>query len=122
MVPKIHAKFEEKPICCVKSDKNLVNSDQVKKYRRVMFDAKFEGKLTCAFKNDTSNLVNFRQRTFESAKIWNFIWIFQAKQKMYELKIYRGAMRYDNKDYAKVEQELIGQFKIDMRKLTKKSP
>ena len=53
MVPKIHAKFEEKPICCVKNDKNLVNSDQVKKYRRVMFDAKFEGKLTCAFKNDT---------------------------------------------------------------------
>ena len=41
---------------------------------------------------------------------------------MYELKIYRGAMRYDNKDYAKLEQELIGQFKIDMRKLTKKSP
>ena len=76
MVPKIHAKFEEKPICCVKNDKNLVNSDQVKKYRRVMFDAKFEGKLTCAFKNDTSNLVNFRQRTFESAKIWYFIWIF----------------------------------------------
>ena len=26
-------------------------------------DAKFEGKLTCAFKNDMSNLTNFQQST-----------------------------------------------------------
>ena len=37
-----------------------------KKYRRVMFDAvkiysKFGGKLTCAFKNDMSNLTNFHR-------------------------------------------------------------
>ena len=27
MIPKIDAKFEEKPICCFKNDKNLVNFD-----------------------------------------------------------------------------------------------
>ena len=32
-------------------------------------DAKFEGKLTCAFKNDMRNLANFHQSTFESVKI-----------------------------------------------------
>ena len=32
-------------------------------------DATFEGKLTCAFKNDMTNLANFYQRIFESLKI-----------------------------------------------------
>ena len=37
---------------------------QLKKYRGVMFNgtniyAKFEGKLTCAFKSDIKNLINF---------------------------------------------------------------
>ena len=32
-------------------------------------DATFEGKLTCTFKNDMSNLANFYQRIFESLKI-----------------------------------------------------
>ena len=32
-------------------------------------DATFEGKLTCAFKNDMSNLANFPQSMFESLKI-----------------------------------------------------
>ena len=27
MILKINAKFEEKPICCLKNDKNLVNFD-----------------------------------------------------------------------------------------------
>ena len=31
-------------------------------------DAKFEGKMTCAFKNDVRNLAIFRQRTFERLK------------------------------------------------------
>ena len=42
---------------------------ELKKYRAVMFngmalqvDAKFEGKLTCAFKNDTKYLANFRSQ------------------------------------------------------------
>ena len=32
-------------------------------------DTRFEGKLTCAFKNDLRNLANFHQRVFVSLKI-----------------------------------------------------
>ena len=37
---------------------------ELKKYRKIMFDdtetdAKFEGKLTCAFQNDMKNLASF---------------------------------------------------------------
>ena len=32
-------------------------------------DAKFEGKLTCAFKNDMRNLANFHQSMFGRPKI-----------------------------------------------------
>ena len=59
-------------------------------------DAKFEGKLTCAFKNDMRNLANFHQSTFESLKIGTFIGSFYPKQKMYELKIYRRVVCHDN--------------------------
>ena len=31
-------------------------------------DATFEGRLTCAFKNDMMNLANFHQSVFESLK------------------------------------------------------
>ena len=79
MIQEIKAKLEEKPICCFKNDKNLVNSDKLKKYRSVMFDAKFEGKLTCTFKNNTRNLANFHQSTFRSPKIWTFIGILYPK-------------------------------------------
>ena len=34
-------------------------------------DATFEGKLTCTFKNDMSNLAHFPQSMFESLKIGN---------------------------------------------------
>ena len=52
----------------------------------VTINAKFEGKLTCTFKNDMRNLANFHQSTFESLKIWTFIGSFYTKQKMYELE------------------------------------
>ena len=61
-------------------------------------DAKFEGKLTCDFKNDMRNLANFYQSTFESLKIQTFIGSFYPKQKMYEFKIYRGVMCHDNEE------------------------
>ena len=38
-------------------------------------DAKFEGKLTFAFKNDMRNLGNFHQR-LESLKIWTLMGFF----------------------------------------------
>ena len=61
-------------------------------------DAKFEGKLTCAFKNDMRNLANFHQSTFESLKIGTLMGSVYPNQKMYELKIYRGVMRHDNEE------------------------
>ena len=57
---------------------------------------KSEGKLTCAFKNDMRNLVNFYQSMFESLKVGTFIGLFYPKQKMYEIKIYRGVMCPEN--------------------------
>ena len=53
----------------------------LKKYRGVCLvalkiDTKFEGKLTCAFRNDMKNLTNFHQSTIESLKIGTFIGSF----------------------------------------------
>ena len=42
-------------------------------------DATFEGKLTCAFKNDMRNLANFHQSMFESLKIGILMGSFYAK-------------------------------------------
>ena len=53
-------------------------------------DAKFAGKLTCVSKNDMSNLANFHQSTFKFLKLETFIGSFYPKEKLYELKIYRG--------------------------------
>ena len=61
-------------------------------------DATFEGKLTCAFKNDMRNLANFHQSMFESLKIGILMGSFYPKQKMYELKIYRGDFCYDSEE------------------------
>ena len=56
-------------------------------------DATFEGKLTYPFKKDMMNLENFHQSMFESLKIGTLLGSFYPKQKMYELKIYRGVLR-----------------------------
>ena len=64
----------------------------------VIIDAKFEGKMTCAFKNDIRNLANFHQSMFESLKIGTLMGSFYPKQKMYELKIYRGVLCHDNEE------------------------
>ena len=53
-------------------------------------DAKFEGKLTCTFKNGMRNLADFHQSTFESHKIGTLMGSFYPTKKMYELKIYMG--------------------------------
>ena len=65
-------------------------------------DAKFEGKLTCAFKNDMRNLAYFHQSTFESLKRWTFIGSFYPEEEIYELKIYRGFMCHDNEKWCKI--------------------
>ena len=61
-------------------------------------DAKFEEKMTCAFENDMSNLANFHQSTFKSQIIGTLMGSFYAKQKMYELRIYRGVLCHDNEE------------------------
>ena len=61
-------------------------------------DAKFEGKMTCAFKNDMRNLANFHQSMFKSLKIGTLMGSFYPKQKMYELKIYREVLCHDNQE------------------------
>ena len=61
-------------------------------------DATLDRKLTCTFKNDMRNLANFHQSMFESLKIGTLMGSFYPKQKMYELKIYRGVLCHDNEE------------------------
>ena len=42
-------------------------------------DAKFEGKMTCAFKNDMRNLANFYQSIFGSLEIGTLMGSFYPK-------------------------------------------
>ena len=61
-------------------------------------DAKFEGKMTCAFKNDMTNLANFHRSMIGNVKVGTYMESFGPKQKMFELKIYRGIMYHDNEE------------------------
>ena len=61
-------------------------------------DATFEGKPTCAFKNNMRNLAYFYQSTFESQKIGTLMGFFYPKQKMYEVRFYRGVLRHGNEE------------------------
>ena len=61
-------------------------------------DAKSEGEMACVFKNDIRNFANFHQSTLESLKIGTLMGSFYPKQKMYELKSYRGVLCHDNEE------------------------
>ena len=61
-------------------------------------DATYEGKLTCAFKNDRRNLANFHRSMFKSLKTGTLMGSFYPKQKMYELKIYRRVLCHNNEE------------------------
>ena len=82
-------------------------------------DATFEGKLTCAFKNDTRNLANFHQSTFESLQIGTLMGSFYQKQKM---KITGEFCIMTMRNGTKFEEKLTCQFKIEMRNLTNFEP
>ena len=58
-------------------------------------DAKCEGKLNCASKNNMRNLANFHQSALKSQD-WDFDGILYPKQERYDLKIYRRALYHDN--------------------------
>ena len=81
-------------------------------------DAKFEGKMTCAFKNDMRNLANFHQSMFESLKLGLWWDPFIQSRKCMSLKFTGEFCVMTMKNDAKFEEELTCQFKIDMRNLT----
>ena len=85
-------------------------------------DAKFDGKLTCAFKNDMKNLANFHQSMFGSLKIGTLMGSFYPKQKNMKLKFTGEFCVMTMKNDAKFEEELTCEFKIDMRNLTNFEP
>ena len=64
-------------------------------------DAKFEGELICASKNDIQNFANFQLYMFESLKTGTFIGLFYSKQKN-QLKIYMGVLCHDNKEWCNI--------------------
>ena len=84
--------------------------------------AKFEGKLTCAFKNDMRNFANFHQSTFEGLKIWTFIGSLIQNRKCMSLKFVEELCVMKLKNDAKIEVNLTCQFKIEMRNLTNFNP
>ena len=59
-------------------------------------DAKFKGKMTCAFKNDMRNLAHFHQSMFGNLKIETFVGSFYPKYKIYGPKIYRRVLCQNN--------------------------
>ena len=106
MTLKGDAKFEEKPICCFKNDKNLVNFDPSIQVSKICTSiGHFRAKYTTfdlkqcrgVIFHDTEelNLANFHQST-QKCQNWDFDRIlFCPKQQMHELKIYRGVMCND---------------------------
>ena len=56
-------------------------------------DAKFERKMTCAFKHVMKYLANFHQSKFRSLKFETLMASFYRKYKMNKLKIYRGFLQ-----------------------------
>ena len=85
-------------------------------------DAKFGGKVTCAFENDMRNLVNFHQSMFESLKIWTFIGTFIQSRKCMSLKFTGELCVMTMRNDEKFEEDLTYHFKIDMRNLTNFDP
>ena len=81
-------------------------------------DTKFEGKLTCASKNDMGNLANFHQSMFESLKIGTLMGSFIQSRKCMTLKFTGKLCVIKMKNNAKFEKELTCQFKIDMKIFT----
>ena len=81
-------------------------------------DATFEGKLTCAFKNDMRNLANFHQSMFESLKIGTLRDPFIQSRKCMSLKFTGEFCVMAMKNDARFEEEQTCQFKIYIRNLT----
>ena len=64
-------------------------------------DTKFKEKLTCGFKCDMRNLVNFRPTT-QTSKNSTLMGYFWPKYMRFELKIYRGVIFHDNEQWCRI--------------------
>ena len=85
-------------------------------------DSKFEEKLTCGLENNMKNLANFHQSTWKSQN-WDFAWIlFVQSWKFMSWKYIGELCVMTMKNYAKIEEELICQLKIDLRSSTNFDP
>ena len=92
----------------------------LKKYRGVIFhdtelelsfrtlksDAKIWRKTDLWFGKMTWEIWQIYTRALESLKIGTLMGSFYTKYKMYELKIYRGVMFHDNKEWCKIWREI----------------
>ena len=85
-------------------------------------DAKSEGKLTCASKNDTKNLANFHQSTFESLKLGLLMGPSIQSRKCMSLRFTGELCVMTMKNDAIFEEDLTCQLKIDMKSLTNFDP
>ena len=87
-----------------------------------MFDStensKFEGKMTCASKNEMRNFPSFYNSTFESLKIGTFIGPFIQSRKYTSLKFTGELCVTIMRNDEKFEEDLTCQLKIDMMNLT----
>ena len=82
----------------------------LKKYRGVWRNAKFEEKLTCGLENDMRNMANFDQTN-----------LIQSRKSM-SIKSTEELCVMTMKNVAKFEEELTCHFKIDMRDLMNFEP
>ena len=64
-------------------------------------DAKFKEKLTCGFKYDMRNLVNFHPTT-QKSKNFTSMGYFCPKYMRFELKKYRGVIFHDTEQWCKI--------------------
>ena len=64
-------------------------------------DAKFKEKLTCGFKYDMRNLVNFHPTT-QKSKNFTLMGYFCPKYMRFELKKYRGVIFHDTEQWCKI--------------------
>ena len=64
-------------------------------------DAKIKEKLTCGFKYDMRNLVNFHPTT-QKSESFSSVSYFCPKHIMFELKIYRGVIFHDTEQWCKI--------------------
>ena len=97
---------------------------QLKKHRRVMFDCtqdwyKVWRKTGLCFQKLTWGIWQIFTRALESFQIEIVMSSFCLKLKMYELKIYRGVLCHDNKEWCKKRNEKFDEFWPEHSKISK---